>query len=903
MSGRSQTVRRLAALALVLGLIMWHGGPAAAQSFFSVSPKVQRACGVGAGPEECLITVNISRDPASGPYQILVENEDTSFKKQFEFLNDGPLEQSFRVMEKASASALLLYSGLIDGLPVTDEEEDQQVVDGKVDVDALATGLGLEPGYTVVVEVSAFHDQTIDLKYDVVTKSVQIDSLEPKVTQVRPRKYAVGMVGTFAFDARVTDLDSAFAEDSEDLNTTPEHGGITLVLKQTKIASDGITCRTSPILAQLEVEVAQWTKITDGWRLRASVPLGKEDEKQCYRWFVEATDAAGNSKSAWRFLKVDGEKPTIAIAATGHWSDPTLTGQGRVRDGCDARPTSLRVNFTDFIGLDVGTVEPGDFTVNNVTPSAVLVVDLNDEALDSNEPESPRDVFLTLPAELSSDSKAQVRIVGEIRDRAGNLSELRVLKASQDGLPPNITVTLSSALNRESVTITIVSDEDLDQQPAVQLRAQDTAAGELELANPADPTVTSTARRTYQVTVDAEDDPRPDEARRINVLVTTRDPIWLHGPATGQVGTPDCTAGNATNAEGQEAITFELDPLLNGGFDPEFSVAGNRIIDGSFQKSNGEADVLARIQTVDPLLVTVDFGRQCGRGADPDNSGVTKCFSGPGNSGEKEEYLGDTHETVELTRISAEVTLSNGDKKSLPVTLAGSDGVRFSLSLPGSDLGEYVVKVRARDEAGNVSKSPHSTVAQTMEARFTIVKAEPFEISLSPGWNLISLPFTPTDVRLNQVIPPGHPISLVLGYDPAREAWSVSRRDPDTGLFEGDVATMTATTGYFVLTDSFQSVEILRRTGGGGERHRGMVRPWLGLRKGWNLIPVLSNASPPVPIVADEYLSATEWVKALTYDPLTRVWLTIEAGDVQKPKLKVGRAYWVWTREEGTIVP
>ena len=71
---------------------------------------------------------------------------------------------------------------------------------------------------------------------------------------------------------------------------------------------------------------------------------------------------------------------------------------------------------------------------------------------------------------------------------------------------------------------------------------------------------------------------------------------------------------------------------------------------------------------------------------------------------------------------------------------------------------------------------------------------------------------------------------------------------------------------------------------------------------------MLSSQRPlPVEIDAARYLSATTWVKAVSYEPHLHEWVTMErpdAGDsADPPKLKIGRAYWVWTREAGTIVP
>ena len=76
-------------------------------------------------------------------------------------------------------------------------------------------------------------------------------------------------------------------------------------------------------------------------------------------------------------------------------------------------------------------------------------------------------------------------------------------------------------------------------------------------------------------------------------------------------------------------------------------------------------------------------------------------------------------------------------------------------------------------------------------------------IALEPGWNLISIPFQPHDPAIDAISTPGHPADVVMTYDSASEAWAVSQRDPDTGLFAGDISELTPDRAYFVRTDSF----------------------------------------------------------------------------------------------------
>ena len=744
------------------------------------------------------------------------------------------------------------------------------------------------------------HGQTIEFRYGIFTRRVHIDSIGPTIELVSPLDDAAVPPGLFTLEATVTDADSAFTDDADDLNQ-PGGGAITLTLMS--VSSSGGS--------EVSADDIAWEKVPGGWRMRAGVNLGSRGRYDSLKWQVTAVDRAGNRESSSRTLSIDGKKPAYSVAVTGHWWDPTEAPRRRLRDGCDARRTSLRVHFLEDSGLDPRTIEPSDFTVDNITPTAVLTVDTAAENESAFDAKKPRDVFLTLPAALAAHSKPDVRIVGEISDQAGNATDYGAGGEARDGLPPRLTVRHDLALSRDETTITVESDEALSQTPVIELATQTSGAGALDPAIE-QASVEAIATGTYRAVVEAGDEPGAREARKINMVVRYGATVVRHEPRPDRsladkiAQEVECIMGDSFNAESPEAFTFGLDPLLNNGYDPEFVIGSSRIIDGSIQNSDGAAGARAEVDTAAVLRVTVDFGRQCGMGADPAAGNVAKCFSGPANRGEAEEYFGDTHDAVRLTNVTAVVTQAGGREKTLPVTVAGSDGVRFSLLVPGADLGRYTIGVQAQDEAGNVSRSWNIGAPDTFQARFIVVKAEAFHIPLAPGWNLISLPFSPRDPRLSAVIPRGHPVSVVLSYEQATEQWSVSRRDPESGQFAGDVTVVNAEAGYFVHTDSFQALTIHRPAPGGAANVPQF--PARRLEKGWNLIPVLSSQRPlPVEIDAARYLSATAWVKAVSYEPHLHEWVTMErpaAGDsADPPKLKIGRAYWVWTREAGTIVP
>lgn len=159
-------------------------------------------------------------------------------------------------------------------------------------------------------------------------------------------------------------------------------------------------------------------------------------------------------------------------------------------------------------------------------------------------------------------------------------------------------------------------------------------------------------------------------------------------------------------------------------------------------------------------------------------------------------------------------------------------------------------------------------------------------IELQPGWNLISIPFEPVNPAIDAIAVPGHPADIVMTYDNANQAWLVSRRDNDTGLFEGEIEQMTSSRTYFVRTGSFVPLLVGRPP----------ILTWdtppappvaLNVTEGWNLVPVLAlNYRIPYAVAADEYLRSLStgqhpgWLRALGYSPLSQKWEGISPGDI-----------------------
>jgi hypothetical protein len=800
--------------------------------------------------------------------------------------------------------------------------------------------------YTInIEEIPAFQEQTVGLSYGIFTRNVLSDKVGPIISAVAPKKGASLPRGTITFTADIIDTAAGFTSDAtkiDDVLAAPADGKILLELLGTAVSPDDPGMK--------------WTKIDNGWRMVYTASLGVADAEFVVDWRIIARDRAGaqtiqdhKSKTKDK-LTVDGLKPDLVTANARQldlktrlgdkWDGSGVPGERwllgpagtvGINKAKKADRKSAVAVFVEAGGLDVGSLNPSDFTVNGIVPIAALVVDVleDSKAAPDAVARRPQEVFLTMAADLPSDGKdtagnaIKVAVTGEVKDVAGNVASFKSVDAA-DGIPPKLTVTSDKPFTLKELTLTVTSDETTGATPTLSIKAQATEVGGLG-ATAAAPIMTATGPRSYTVKISAADAatvPAINTPAKLNIVVTATDTNGTEG-----------SAGDTASATSTKAITVEVDPVLNNGLNPEFTVAGTKMkTDGTFQV-DPDAAKADEIEAVDPLLITVDFARQCL------TTGALTCAGG----GEKKEYEGDTHKTVAVTNLVVEVTLSDGSKVKPATTVSSADNIAWTLAISNPPTGEYTITFNAKDEAGNVSKVPGSTVGDLFKAeKIKIIAPKPVELKLNPGWNLISLPFDAANPAINSLIPSTHPVSLVMSYDSAKGLWLVSRRDPATGLFAGDVRALTANAGYFVYTNSLEPLKLLR-PGLATAAAAPAAPPAIPVKAGWNLVPVRSNVVPlPKGIAADAYFGTlvtstgtAAWLSALSWQPATQTWLTnrpaqvaftstaafaaetftdrcgtvspvgtfTAAGQTVKAPVCIGEGLWVWATIDGVIIP
>ena len=489
-------------------------------------------------------------------------------------------------------------------------------------------------------------------------------------------------------------------------------------------------------------------------------------------WWVTVEDGAGNSgesdrdpttddKERWT-IRIDTQAPELEGAVTGE----NLDDDGEeVTDAAKADPTSVRAVFDEPIDGD--SLQTTDFRVNDIIPADVSWSD-----------EHPESAFLTV-ASMASDATPTVKVVGAVTDTAGNVTSGGLAATATDGIAPALSVEVDPTYDKEEVEIRVRSDEALLTLPTITINGSnaDTGLSRLRLI----------AADHYMATYEA----------------TTDDPAIYNVEVSGK----DTSANEASIGEDAHdadgATTFEIDSSLPAP--TSITLPGHDPIEvGKDLNDDGDIDGISD----DPYAITTS------------NPFITIEWDS------ENEYDGDTHKTVDFTGltignddVSHEIDTPVGDESGARTE---SGNVVFNVTKPtvnrllisarGLALGEYEMAFNGADELGSTLKDP-------VKIKIKVVEPDPFAISLTPGWNLVSLPAEPQVSAINDVMG-DHPASVVLTYDPTQPgSWLLSSRPPTGGPFAGALETISARTAYWIFTDAFDvlKVPVTRATGGGCE--------------------------------------------------------------------------------------
>ena len=807
-----------------------------------------------------------------------------------------------------------------------------------------------------IASILARHGDTITVSIAGAGQvSLKVDGEGPDLREVMPEHESAWRSSRLDFAFEVRDDDSGLRHDGElvvsaDGDDTQVNGdrdqvtnGEPLSLSERsggqistngKAADIDLTVWRSGSSASGDItDVGRWTLLGSraGVAYEYSAP-GNNMEEGKYFMEVTALDRTGNETvtAAW-FNDDDEPQPyEFRVDDTDPYVRAVLAGIGYDQREEKEIPdrSSIMVDFGEPVQLGI---DPERFTVSGHRVVGLIHpgrASEDDDPRDINDDPRSR-IYLQLERELASDETPDVLLFGGIvYDLAGNPNDSFDDFQTQDSVAPRFAVgvrTLAEgatltpgpfptvdrevgdertvANSRGEFVVDVRSDEELRRRPEVyfvgitteeeldkngketgdyiyKVRSVETGNALVEQEDPLH------WRRAYEasglsglgglfgVIVYAQDEERND--------VST--PGWI--PETQQTKPAD---GDMLDLEAMDeaGLLLEFDREFNNGVAPELRVTPRRgQEDNETESARPIVAMLFAAEAEEYALCPTGSNGGCG-GDNPDA-----------------EFL-DTHGMVRIT----EITLNGSDASA---RLSRVDEGQFALQAGNLAQGRHEVAYTAVDEAGNEAEGQFA---------FSVLARGAYEIPISPGWNLVSVPGTPADPSLNAVVPPGGGISAVMSYQDSN--WLTAAVD-ERGSWRGSLTRIEAGYGYWVFATSFATLAPLIP-----EPDTTSLPSTVRVYSGWNLLGVIDLFQNPAGKApgpgggsrsggeADNYFGSFEWRVAYTFDGQYHRWVRISPEDDKKddasstdddeddepPEIVNGKGYWVWSAEPGTLVP
>ncbi len=791
-----------------------------------------------------------------------------------------------------------------------------------------------------IASILARHGDTITITIAGAGQvSLEVDGEGPELREVMPEHDSAWRSSRLDFGFEVHDDDSGLRHDGElvrsaDGDPTQVNGDrdqITAGEPLSERSSGQISVNGKAADIDLRVgrdadsapditDVGRWTLLGD----RAGVAYefsarGNNMAEDLYEMRITARDRAGNEtvtdisdddgiQDYW--FEIDDTEPSVRVVQAGVGYD--LSDEKEVPDRRSimldfGRPVRSGIDHEQFTVSGhrvVGIVHPGRLSDGEMASD-----------IEGNRIYDPRSrIYLQLENDLASDETPDVLLFGGIvYDLAGNPND-SVDRTAEDHVAPSFTVGVRALAEGTTIeagplpateegtgrlvtnskgefVVDVQSDEELRRRPEVFFVGIETEEGVKDGKKTGEYVYTIRSvvtgsplteqvdplhwRRAYDasgltglggligVIVSAEDENR-------NVFST---PGWRPEP---QQSKP--TDGNMLDVEAMDeaGLLLELDSDFNNDATPELRVTPRR------------GDLDDETESARPIVAML-FSAE--------GEEYALCPTGGCGDDDPDVEFSDSHAMVYIT----EITLNGSDASA---RLSRVDKAQFALQAGNLAQGRHEVAYTAVDEAGNEVEG---------EFAFSVVARGAYEIDISPGWNLISVPGTPVDPSLSAVIPPSGGISAAMSYQDGN--WLASAVTED-GSWRGSLTEIEAGYGYWVFATSFATVAPLIP-----EPDTTSLPPTLRVSHGWNLLGVVDLFQNPAGMPpgagdgdgeADNYFGSFDWRVAYTFDAQYHRWVRIapeddkddeEEDDDEPPEIANGKGYWVWSAEPGTLVP
>ena len=518
-----------------------------------------------------------------------------------------------------------------------------------------------------------------------------------------------------------------------------------------------------------------------------------------------------------------------------------------------------------------------------------------------------REVYLLLSEELASDATPMIDIATSkwVSDPAGNRLTGGDQKAFEvkDGITPKITVALSdgsgtgegdegpSKLTKNSITVTIAADEEINSTPSLVVVCSN-IGWDSDLSD-----------------TDADHDKDLDALRKMRSGGLDNSSADFTTQIKGADGkTADLTSYSCGTPGTAGHYTFGLQQVQSysrPGLEWEYQWVN---FSGSKKLEDGKLTVLAYArdrQSYAPLTTR--------KISDPATS-TTKYNWGAGTAEFRyDTTLNDPDSTPEAGKTVTEarpfVLLDySADKSTVAIDeFKIDDAVQTADSLGGNrflywpdelPLGAHDVVVKAVDAAGN---------EDTFELSFKSAERKAFGLKLIAGWNAVSFPANPIDPMIESVFTDAA-VDMVAGWDASdpEKPWSIATRMEGEWTTNDEHATLNkvhAQYGYWVHSKGFitQRVQLI----GGITRTDPEVTPpglvSIPTMAGWNFVGVIDQdgdqtqdnfgdalSNNGTQVKAGDYLGDNK--RAYTWDPIRSKFDIIESGDA----LEIGDGIWVY---------
>ena len=710
-----------------------------------------------------------------------------------------------------------------------------------------------------------------------LTKSAEIDLAAPVVTLITPTQKLYTSESLLTLSAEVVDEGSGVKQ---------RNIGLVYVNDTTGLNLNQANTLRSPITDGYRVSNVPSSAISEGkkeWAIQVVDNVGNKPLKQLKTAAVLADDgtvtkkavvtrkaalgAVGfappevNSPNAFIFY-VDTTGPTVASARTGvYLKNPGVTtGEDK---GQETQMTNnrnwIRVNFGLGDGtapLDASTVSTSDFLVDANEPTDLRI---NAKSHDASLKGSA--VYLNV-GQLETDARPKVVLVGEVKDRAGNVRTEGTINSAIDGLAPIVTATPSVDISADDVTVTVDSSERLGLNPIVELTTTKPVKGQ-EIVSPEALTI---ALETGTFTKWAGTAANPaGAAEKWYVVVNASD----QNGNKAVVGDADSGNGGASPSE-DDVISFQLDDSEPGV--KFMSSTGQDLADSKTKPEEGAVWIVTQF--------------------------------------DEDEHADDKYRKVNVTEMTLEVT----DGDSVTTDIAMLFGGDAEVNCPDHDNSAETDKCVNITLAVNLAPNAYTYTITgvdsvgndvTKSVEFTVVEAKPFELDLKPGVNLVSIPgMARDDGGMLDVALADAPVSTVLTYDGMAAAtggnpWLTSTKDPETGVFSGDITMLEAGKAYFITSAASYTVKVKLEAAGG-------LPPTIAVRQGYNAIGFVSISGATETDI-ELYLNSIGWSVAYSYDPTPgKGWTAIRKGESTEDNtinVEAGKGYLVFASYDSTLTP